>query len=559
MDPGRGTQRAASKSPDPYFTDNKRTIKIMAPSARMLAEKAGIESRKTIMDESYMGALSSKWGEFLEGVPGRSESDRYLRGCTAILMENQSEWLQSMDEDTRQANVGTFTKFIFPILRRVFPNLIANEIVSVQPMTAPTGAVFFLDYVYASSKGQTGYTPGANGAAVGATPGYNSSGTNPNATFPDQFDQNYSAEFINGEPLVTGGSGKYGGVGAAISTVKLAWAPVRDVDSVNSYSVVISEVAQSTGAVVQSATMNAGGGSFTFSTGAITNAAGSLSLNDGTLTGFKFENAVGAGNQVLAYYFYNGEANSSIPQISLNVRQLPVQAIPRRLKALWSSEAAEDLRALHGVDAEAEMVATIAQEIALEIDREIIQDLFKNSTGTTASWDRTPPAAISEHDHIRSLITQISTVSNLIHKKTLRSPANFIVTSPEVSALFAQLTTHGDFNTIFSSDTGTPYGSRDVPRPLSRQGQFGVYKVGTLMGKWTVYEDPYFTRNQMLVGLKGDGYLNAGYAWAPYVPLQVTPTFLDPADMTMRKGLRTRYAKKLLRSEFYGSIAVSNL
>jgi hypothetical protein len=98
-----------------------------------------------------------------------------------------------------------------------------------------------------------------------------------------------------------------------------------------------------------------------------------------------------------------------------------------------------------------------------------------------------------------------------------------------------------------------------MPRPLNRQGQFGVYKVGTLMGKWTVYEDPFFTRDQMLIGLKGDSFLNAGYAWAPYIPLQVTPTFLDPADFSFRKGLRTRYAKKLLRSEFYGSMRVVNL
>ena len=513
----------------------------MAPSARMLAEKAGIASNKTIMDESYMGALSSKWGEFLEGIPGRSESDRYLRGCTAILMENQSEWLQSMEEDTRQANVGSFTKFIFPILRRVFPNLIANEIVSVQPMTAPVGAVFFLDYVYGSSKA----------GVVGGT-----------TTFPDGFDKDYSSEFINGEPLGTVPApahswGPVGGGAAVIPDAVLAWSPVRDLDSVRGYSITVQEVT-STGVVRQSVVALAGGSL------AVGGAAGSAAFNSPaagqvTITGFRFAADPVAGNQVKCQYYYNGEANSQIPQIQLNVRQSPVEAVPRRLKALWSSEAAEDLRALHGVDAEAEMVATIAQEIALEIDREIIQDLFKNSTGTTASFDRTPPAAISELDHLRAMITQISTVSNLIHKKTLRSPANFIVTSPEVSALFAQLTTHGDFNPLWSSDTSGPYGSRDVPRPLARQGQFGVYKVGTLMGKWTVYEDPYFTRDQMLIGLKGDGFLNAGYAWAPYVPLQVTPTFLDPADMTMRKGLRTRYAKKLLRSEFYGSMRINGL
>jgi hypothetical protein len=523
----------------------------MSTEARtILAE----DSRRTVMDEGYLKALTGKWGEFLEGIPDRSDADRYIRGCTAMLFENESQYLQGLTEDTRSTNVGSFTKFIFPILRRVFPNLIANEIVSVQPMTAPVGAVFYLDYVYGSSKGPTGYAAGVNGAATAASAGLNAGNV---ASFPDGFDKDYSGEYINGEPLVTGDGAKYGGAGAAISTVNLGWVPVRDVDTAQGFSVIIQEI-DSTGTAIQTATMVAGGASFTFSpTGG--SVAGALTLSSGSLAGFKFQNAVAAGNAVKAFYYYNGEMNTQIPQIQLNVRQSPVQAVPRRLKALWSSEAAEDLRAFHGVDAETEMVAVVAQEIALEIDREIIQDLFKNATGTTATFDRIPPAGVNELDHLRAMLTQISTVSNLIHKKTLRAPANWIVTSPEVSALLAQLTTHGDFRPIWSSDTSSPYGAADAPRALNRQGQFGVYKVGTLMGKWTVYEDPFFTRDQMMIGLKGDGFLNAGYAWAPYVPLQVTPTFLDPSDFSFRKGLRTRYAKKLLRSEFYGSMRVVNL
>lgn len=510
----------------------------MSDARKILSE----DSRKTVMDESYLSTLTSKWGEFLEGIPNRSDSDRYIRGCTAMLMENQAQYLMEkrssdeLQESTTSTNAGSFTKFIFPILRRVFPNLIANEIVSVQPMTAPVGAVFYLDYVYGSNKG----------GVVGGT-----------TTFPDGFDKDYSGEYINGEPLGTGNGSQYGGSGTALG-VTLAWIPVRDVDTNQGFGLTISEI-DSTGAVVQTAVMNAGGGSFTFTPAYSAHAAGSIALTTGQITGFKFENSPANGNAIKGFYYYNGEANSEIPQIQLNVRQSPVQAVPRRLKALWSSEAAEDLRAFHGVDAETEMVAVIAQEIALEIDREIIQDLFKNANGTTATFDRVPPSGINELDHLRAMVTQISTVSNLIHKKTLRAPANWIVTSPEVSALLAQLTTHGDFRPLWSSDSSSPYGSADQPRPLNRQGQFGVYKVGTLMGKWTVYEDPFFTRDQMMIGLKGEGFLNAGYAWAPYIPLQVTPTFLDPSDFTFRKGLRTRYAKKLLRSEFYGSMRITNL
>lgn len=487
------------------------------------------ESRRTIADKGYVRALINKWGEFLEGIPDRTEQQRYTLGVAALLMENEAQHLLTLNEDTRSVNVGSFTKFIFPILRRVFPNLIANEIVSVQPMTAPVGAVFFLDYVYGTSKGST----------------------QAGNVFPRDFDRNYSSEYVSGEVLVTGDGTNFGGGGTALSAV-CAFNPVRPLDSSRGFSVVIQEETAA-GVAVQTATDNGTGGF----TGDV--AAGSLNYSNGGLAAFKFTAAVTLGNQVKAYYYYDGELNQKVPQINLDVKKAAVEAQARRLKALWSAEAAEDLRAFHGLDAETEMVSAVAQDIALEIDREIVQDLFAASTSTTATFDRIPPAGIPEIDHLRALITQISTVSNLIHKKTLRAPANFIVTSPEVSALLAQLTTHGDFRPLWNSGSGDAYGGADMPRALTQHGQFGIYKTGTLMNKWMVYEDPFFTRDQMLIGLKGGSFLDAGYVWAPYIPLQVTPTFLDPSDFSFRKGLRTRYAKKLLRPEFYGQLRVTNL
>jgi len=487
------------------------------------------EGRRTIADQSYVGALIHKWGEFLEGLPDRTEHERYVLGCTAMLMENESMWLQSLNEETRSVNVGSFTKFIFPVLRRVFPNLIANELVSVQPMTAPIGAVFFLDYVYGSTKG----------------------GTTAGNVFPRDFDRDYSSEFVNGEPLATGNGAAFGGVGTALSAV-LAWTPVRPLDSGRGFSVIIREINATTGATVQEATDNGTGGF----TGDVS--AGTINYSNGAVASFLFTNAAANGNQIKAFYFYDGELNTNVPEVRLDVKKSPVEAMPRRLKALWSSEAAEDLRAFHGLDAETEIVSIIAQEIALEIDREVINDLFLNSLNTTATFDRIPPGGISELDHLRSMLTQISTVSNLIHKKTLRAPANWIVTSPEVSALLTQLTTHGDFKPIWSPDMN-PNGQMDMMRPRGGHGSFSIYKAGTLMNKWTVYEDPFFTRDKMMIGLKGGSFLESGYVWAPYVPLQVTPTFLDPSDFSFRKGLRTRYAKKLLRPDFYGQMTIQNL
>lgn len=487
------------------------------------------EGRRTIADQSYVGALIRKWGDFLEGLADRSEQDRYILGCTAMLMENESLWLQSLTEETRTVNVGSFTKFIFPVLRRVFPNLIANEIVSVQPMTAPIGAVFFLDYVYGSTKGAT--TEGA--------------------VFPRDFDRDYSSEYVNGEPLVTGDGVNYGGVGTPLDAV-LAWTPVRPLDATRGFSVVVQEVDANGAPVAGQIMTDNGAGGFT---GGLT---GTINYSNGSIVGLAFTAAPALGHQVKAYYYFDGELNTKVPEVKLDVKKSPVEAVPRRLKALWSSEAAEDLRAFHGLDAETEIVSIIAQEIALEIDREIIQDLFLASTGTTGTFDRIPPGGIAEIDHIRAFITQISTVSNLIHKKTLRAPANWIVTSPEISALLTQLTTHGDFKPIWSSDMN-PNSPTDVMRPRTAHGQFSIYKTGTLMNKWIVYEDPFFTTNKMMVGLKGGSFLESGYCWAPYVPLQVTPTFLDPSDFSFRKGLRTRYAKKLLRPDFYGQITVNNL
>jgi hypothetical protein len=485
------------------------------------------ENRRSIADKGFIQQLIGKWGELLEGI-----ENPYTRGVTAMLMENESQWLQNLEEETKTINVGSFTKFIFPVLRRVFPNLIANEIVSVQPMTAPIGAVFFFDYKYGSNKGST----------------------QAGAIFPRDFDRDYSSEFVRDEQLAVGDGAAYGGAGAALAAV-LSWTPVRPLNAATGYSVQVLELNATTGAIVQQATDNGTGGF----TGAVL--AGAVNYGSGAVTAFKFTNAVALNNKVVARYFYDGELNTKIPQVNLDITKQPIEAIPRRLKALWSSEAAEDLRAFHGLDAETELVSGIAQEIALEIDREIINDLYVTAGSSTRNdtFNLTPPAGISEIDHLRSMITTISKVSNYIHKDTLRAPANFLVTSPEISARIAQLTTHGDFRPLWVSGGASPYGPADMPRPLTQHGQFGIYKVGTLMNKWVVYEDPFFTSDQMLVGLKGASFLDAGYVWAPYIPLQVTPTFLDPADFSFRKGLRTRYGKKVLRQGYYAKVTFTGL
>jgi hypothetical protein len=483
----------------------------------------------TIQDESYTAALEEKWGKFLEGV-----DSPYTRKVMGLLFENQfGDMRRQLHEDTLAVNAGQYTKYIFPVLRRVFPNLIANEIVSVQPMTAPVGAVFNFEYKHGKSKGST--VAGSN--------------------LVQNFDRDFSSEKVSGEQIGVPDGVVFGGAGAALSRI-LQYSPVRPLDAANGISLTLEDV-DADGTVIQTA-VDDGAGGFT---GDVT--AGSINYATGQVTGFLFTAApaAGAGRQVRATYFYDSEANKQVPDVFIDINFEEIRATSRKLKARWSAEAADDLRSFHGVDAETELVAGISQEIALELDRDILNQLFAASAGTTATFDFTVPAGISEIDHIRSVMTRMSAVSYLIHQNTLRAPANWFVTSPQVAAKLVQLQTHSDYRASFVSGGATPNGPFDgtvVPPsygPISSHQ--GIIKMGPLQNKWWGYQDPFFGFNQIMLGLRGQSYLDAGFVFAPYVPLQMTPTFLDPEDQTYRKGMRTRYATKLLREEWYGRVTIT--
>lgn len=497
--------------------------------ARRMLNEAGSQS---IRDESFTAQLVSKWGRFLEGV-----EDPYTKRVMSVLFENQwQECSRNLTEDTLSVNAGEYTKYIFPVLRRVFPNLIAQELVSVQPMSSPIGAVFYFEYKHGRNKGQT--VAGSN--------------------LLQNFDRDYSSEYINGEQLALGDGAAYGGAAGTPLAVILQYAPVRPLDADVSLECIIEEI-DATGAVVQTATDDGSGG-FTF-TPAGANTAGALNYETGQVTGFKFQNVAAAGNVIQGRYFYDSEANKLVPDVFIDIGLEPIKATTRKLKARWSSEASDDLRAFHGVDAETELVSGISQEIGLELDRDILNDLFVASAGITNTFDFTVPAGISEIDHIRSILTRMGNVSFQIHKQSRRAPANWYVTSPEIAARLVQLQTHLDYRPPWVSSPESPTGPFDGTVVPSSYGpatsHFGIARLGPLQNKWWGYQDPYFTFNQMLLGLRGESYLDAGYVFAPYVPLQITPTFLDPDDQTYRKGMRTRYAKKLLRSEWFGRVTVT--
>jgi len=492
--------------------------------ARNMLAEAGARS---IRNESYAEQLKGKWGKYLKGV-----NENHTQKVMAMLFENQfGDMRRQLTEDTLAVNAGEYTKYIFPVLRRVFPNLIANEIVSIQPMTAPVGAVFYFEYKHGKSKGST------------------AAGTN----LLQNFDENYSAELVQWEQLasvVAGGEWSGGTPGSAI----LAYSPVRPLDASLGLQVTIQEYNPTTDTVVQ-AKVDDGAGAFTGG------GAGAINYANGQVTAFTFPAATTAGNVVRASYSYDSEANRLVPDVFIDIELQEIRARSRKLKARWSSEAADDLRAFHGVDAETELVSGISQEISLELDRGILEELFTASAGIVRAFDFTVPAGMSEVDHIRSVMTQMSNVSFQIHKESRRAPANWGVTSPEISAKIIQLQTHMDYRAPWVSNPDSPTGPYDgtvlPPSYGPITSHFGILRLGPLSNKWMMYQDPFFRSNYIMLGLRGNSYLDAGFVFSPYVPLQLTPTFLDPEDQTYKKGLRTRYATKLLRSEWYGRVQIT--
>lgn len=478
----------------------------------MEARKA-LQESQSIHDRSYVAELVQKWSPLLQGI-----KVEHTRNVMAVLYENQAQYLMNLNEETRSTNVGSFLKFVFPVLRRVWPNLIANEIVSIQPMTAPVGGVFFYDLKYGTTKGKV--TAGD--------------------TLIRDFNRYYSSEKIDEEIIGVGPGTSYSST--------LDFTPVRT-------GTVYVFGHKATGGDLVSGVDNGSG--IILGTGV----SGNVDYDDGSIT-LEFTDSI-SGN-VTATYEYNSECNSNVPQVNIDIQLLEIRATTRKLKALWCSEAADDLKAFHGIDAEAEIVAGIAAEIALELDREIIEDLHAQATGFSGTFAASPvPAYHTQVDHYRNIITEITRGSNRIHKNSLRGPANFLVTSPDVSSLIEQLETHGDFRPVVAAPNS------DTLAPVEAPHTFGVYKVGTLSSKYVLYKDPFFTVNgtpgsgsangDILLGYKGNTFIDAGYVWAPYVPLQVTATFLDPDDFQFRKGMRTRYAKRMVRSEFYGVVTVTGL
>jgi hypothetical protein len=256
-----------------------------------------------------------------------------------------------------------------------------------------------------------------------------------------------------------------------------------------------------------------------------------------------------------------------IPEIDIKIESLSVVATSRKLKAKWSPELAQDLNAYHSLDAEVELTQILSEQIALELDREILNDLLTQANGANLFWSRAPGKFVNKltgaeitrntsasasfqpgptftgtvQDWYSTLVETIIDAGNIIQRKTLRGSANFIVVGTDVATV---LESSVMYKPNYSIDGQGQAGAITI----------GAEKVGSLSNRFTVYKDPYFPRNRILIGYKGGSYLETGYVYAPYVPLIVTPTMFAPEDFTPRKGVMTRYGKKMVRSDFYGTV-----
>ena len=561
--------------------------------------------------QSDAARLSRKWVKtgLLEGLSG-GETDR---NNMAMLLENQAKQLV-----TETSNVGGGSGFgafdtgngsewagiALPLVRKVFGQIAAKEFVSVQPMNLPSGLVFFLDFQYGTSKNPFSANQSLYGGTSTSASQYPFSTNVAEGGLYGAGKFTYSTNQFSASIPVTGstGGGALPTVGAGTGSIILATWPELNYDSAYSASVVSGTIykltvntasvlsgfdpdavrgflASATGLTIanqltQFTTYNYTAGTISFY---YTGAASLAAWNSTTTTVFYNKtttlggSATGAGNYNLGD-FEDGNgyavpnslsstvspANIVLPEINIQMQSQAITAKTKKLKAVWTPEFAQDLNAYQNIDAEAELTNMLSEYISMEIDLEILDMLIEDAAAGTEYWSTinnqtiTPPGAPTttlnfyntQGQWFQTLGTKIQKLSNKIHQLTLRGGANFMVISPTVA-------------TIIESIPG--FASNSNGEAEQMEYAFGVQKVGTFNGRYKVYKNPYMTENTILLGFRGTQFLEAGAVFAPYVPLIMTPLVYDPQTFTPRKGIMTRYAKKMLRPEFYAKVYVSGL
>ena len=529
--------------------------------------------------------LKSKWEKtgLLEGMKDRDQHSM------AVLLENQAK--QLLDEATQTGTSSgseEWSGVALPLVRRIFGEIASKEFVSVQPMNLPSGLIFFLDFKYGSAQGAEGQFGGKSlfggtnvtgsaanfgrtDAATGGLYGEGRYGYSVNdakvsvastgngvstgniisasATWADLgFDANFSASVSVGQTV-----GKI----VKLTIPKSAISATADLNAVRSF------VAKNTAAVAAFNNTNSTIGQFNYVSGdnvVLFVSASSLALAGGATEVIYSEVPVAYDRGDFEDSTANSAGNTTtaldIPEIDLELKSEAIVAKTRKLKAVWTPELAQDLNAYHSIDAEAELTSMLSDYISLEIDLEIL-DMLKSNALTTEYWSTSvgeeyvqgtwsniggASNAYTKNAWFQTLGVKLNKVSNKIHQLTLRGGANFIVASPDVCTILESIP-----GFVVNADKD------------AMQFAAGVTAVGSMSNRYTVYKNPYMTSNEILMGYRGNNFLETGAVYAPYVPLIMTPLVYDPQNFTPRRGVMTRYAKKMVRPEYYGKIYVKDL
>ena len=511
--------------------------------------------------------LVKKWEStgLLEGL----NEEQKVQGM-AVLLENQARQLIDEASSTgTSANSEEWSGVALPLVRKIFGELAAQEFVSVQPMNLPSGLIFYLDFKYGT-----------------AQPNFGSG------------DQVFGITSGSGDPSQgLYGAGKFGysvndKITAAQATTAItssvAWSDVdfepdlsSSLSNLKAFDVPLSDMTRPDKEGVR-AFKPTGSAAFTAFYPAYTKILDGVDGNevapsDGSASHVRFivdEGSIASSVSVLYHQqptdTTRGDfedtptepaTDSGIPEIDIAMRSIPIVAKTRKLKAVWTPELAQDLNAYHSVDAEAELTSLLSEYVSMEIDLEILDMLRLNAIAKTEKWSAkvgfelnnagtafeeisANSNAYTKGEWFQTLGNKIQSVSNAIHQKTLRGGANFIVVSPEVA-------------TVLESIPG--YATDSDGASTNASYAMGVQKAGLLNNRFTVYKNPYQFENVILVGFRGSNFLETGAVYAPYVPMIMTPLVYDPTNFTPRKGVMTRYAKEVVRPEFYGKVVVADI
>ena len=520
-----------------------------------LINEAG-SAHKVIVEQSRQ--LAGKWEKsgLLEGLKGAEKQGM------AVMLENQASQLLSEASVTNGAGTAgeQWSGVALPLVRKVFGSIASKNFVSVQPMNLPSGLVFYMDFKYGNTR--LGFT--ADTSLYG----------NENTAIPSEY-----RGFSNTDNGGLYGPGRFGysindtasldGLGDTTGSVSFADvnynAEFALTSSLTKYTVAKADLPSADFLAVRGFVPSGSGINFA-----------SLVLPE--FTKFDGTNVIfivsSSANAVLNKVFYTklptdstrgdfedrdgSVTNLNIPQIDLELKSETIVAKTRKLKAVWSPELAQDLNAYHSIDAEAELTAMLSDYISTEIDLEILDMLIQAAPAITTEywsaqigtvWNGSGFAASSytgtawtNMTWYQTLGQKMQKVSNKIHQLTMRGGANFAVVSPTVATIL---------ETIPGFLTGTDGDKMEFAG--------GVTKVGSFSNRFTIYKNPYMKENVMLMGFRGSNFLETGAVYAPYIPLIMTPLVYDPNNFTPRRGVMTRYAKKVVRPEFFGKIYIDGL